>query len=883
VAYLSKLSANLSLNISDFRKGLQQGQAEVKSFEKATRRALNSIAGRGGAAGGFTQNERFRQAMMQGRAAGLDSDTLRRARSKQAAFTTGGRLGSAREGLGGLSGGSQMDLSPLFQKATASVQKMNAELASSKSLTSATYRDALRDVKAFEAAVVEAKTKEASMTKANQQLSSLVTSGSDIQRKQDADRKKRAKELWDQFQKDHDDRVRLQEQADAKAKASAASLDKQRSAALYKEFQGSERLQEQADAKAKASAASLDKQRSAALYKEFQDNERLEKQSAEKAKASDNSLAKQREKNVYKDYQDRLRNQEKLNRMRDKEGSKAFESRISNKFSSVATREFLDDKKIASASSKLQAYLGIMGHIGTESSEVNAKFRELVRLNDQAAKNGIQGFRDMATAINKAEKEMNDLLAAEAKVAKVNVGGARGIGKVVAAAGGKGGFGKFGGDASMAFQQAIYAIEDMSSSTDGLRGALRGAANNLTMIGAQFGLVGTAAAVAFTGIAQLVLAFTNAEDIFDAPKKRLEELKKAEEELTAARGRQKNLLDNLIKQMSGQGFTQRRRDLESDRAAGREMAGAAADTLKGLADTEVGAFGDRNAKFGNIESVRNAMASYQIGGATFESDISTMRGRYDLLRGMEGATDAQRASAGWDDATIQSVRDMLQSQQMELLAGALPTINQMGRARAQGQDALSQYSGFAQADAMSASLTGITEVMDDATAALRSGEMVWEDYVAVTEDALKAQNKLNEEIGRYVREQEQQAAFNARRKSALDSYLATTDQGREQAIIDFLQGGQLAGVEVDQLRSEARANFGGTDEDMIREAGAVSKAPIGAGDLRDAAGAAEQTRMLAGQDSAATTRDVNLKQLEAQQRTNDLIDQLISVQPGLAE
>jgi hypothetical protein len=184
---------------------------------------------------------------------------------------------------------------------------------------------------------------------------------------------------------------------------------------------------------------------------------------------------------------------------------------------------------------------------------------------------------------------------------------------------------------------------------------------------------------------------------------------------------------------------------------------------------------------------------------------------------------------------------------------------------------------------MSASLTGITEVMDDATASLKSGEMVWEDYVAVTEEALKAQNKLNEEIGRYVREQEQQAAFNARRKSALDSYLATTDQGREQAIIDFLQGGQLAGVEVDQLRSEARANFGGTDEDMIREAGAVSKAPIGAGDLRDAAGAAEQTRMLAGQDSAATTRDVNLKQLEAQQRTNDLIDQLISVQPGLAE
>ncbi|MGA1462544.1 MAG: hypothetical protein ACO37Y_05025, partial [Steroidobacteraceae bacterium] len=69
--------------------------------------------------------------------------------------------------LGGLSGGSQMDLSPLFQKAAASVQKMNAELATSKKLTSATYRETLADVKAFEAAVVAAKTKEASMTKAN--------------------------------------------------------------------------------------------------------------------------------------------------------------------------------------------------------------------------------------------------------------------------------------------------------------------------------------------------------------------------------------------------------------------------------------------------------------------------------------------------------------------------------------------------------------------------------------------------------------------------------------------------------------------------------------------------------------------------------------------
>jgi hypothetical protein len=106
---------------------------------------------------------------------------------------------------------------------------------------------------------------------------------------------------------------------------------------------------------------------------------------------------------------------------------------------------------------------------------------------------------------------------------------------------------------------------------------------------------------------------------------------------------------------------------------------------------------------------------------------------------------------------------------------------------------------------------------------------------------------------------------------------------REEKIAEFLRGGALAGVSADQLRSEARAQFGGTEEDQVMRPGAISKAPIGAVDLRDAAGAAEQTRMLAGQDSAAATRDINMKQLEVAERTNELIDRLISVQPELAE
>ena len=84
-----------------------------------------------------------------------------------------------------------------------------------------------------------------------------------------------------------------------------------------------------------------------------------------------------------------------------------------------------------------------------------------------------------------------------------------------------------------AFQQLIYAAEDAAASTDGLRGALRGAGNNISQF-AQLFFAGSpwalGIATAGTIVAQLGLAYYNSASGADEARKKEEELTKARED-----------------------------------------------------------------------------------------------------------------------------------------------------------------------------------------------------------------------------------------------------------------------------------------------------------------------------------------------------------------
>lgn len=81
-----------------------------------------------------------------------------------------------------------------------------------------------------------------------------------------------------------------------------------------------------------------------------------------------------------------------------------------------------------------------------------------------------------------------------------------------------------------AFQQLIYAAEDAAASTDGLRGALRGAGNNISQF-AQLFFAGSpwalGIATAGTIVAQLGLAYYNSASGADEARKKEEELAEA--------------------------------------------------------------------------------------------------------------------------------------------------------------------------------------------------------------------------------------------------------------------------------------------------------------------------------------------------------------------
>lgn len=104
-------------------------------------------------------------------------------------------------------------------------------------------------------------------------------------------------------------------------------------------------------------------------------------------------------------------------------------------------------------------------------------------------------------------------------VSRINVTVGANVAGVVSgmnqAAGAVQGFSRSAGNMQMALQQAVFAVDDAATSfgTGGIAGAVRGAANNITMLGASlFGVKGLMIAVAATAATQLAMAFSKTRD-----------------------------------------------------------------------------------------------------------------------------------------------------------------------------------------------------------------------------------------------------------------------------------------------------------------------------------------------------------------------------------
>ena len=185
---------------------------------------------------------------------------------------------------------------------------------------------------------------------------------------------------------------------------------------------------------------------------------------------------------------------------------------------------------------------------------------------------------------------------------------------------------------------------------------------------------------------------------------------------------------------------------------------------------------------------------------------------------------------------------------------------------------------------LSDELNDISFIMDDATRKFKDGKIAWEQYVEIVGDAVAAQNEANEEIRRFVTEQEQRAAFAGRRQSDLDAFLGSAggrfaEDRQRQEIGQFIRGGILAGLEESELREMANKRFG-VDADPLGEDGILSKATIGANAARG--GGDEFSRLLSGDDSGRKLVTISEEQLAAQRQTNDLINEQLDAQLEVA-
>jgi hypothetical protein len=436
-----------------------------------------------------------------------------------------------------------------------------------------------------------------------------------------------------------------------------------------------------------------------------------------------------------------------------------------------------------------------------------------------------------------------------------------------------------------ALQQVIFAMEDAASTTDGLRGALRGAGNNISQF-AQIFFQGSPLALGLatfgTIAAQVALSIWNSTDA-------TEEAVEVEDELAKARERTADISERLLGRL---------RDVsnEFDNLFGGRGRTAASGALgeEGQRQRQVAQ------EFRAIFDLSNSAAAAERGDAELQAEEDALRERVrDIRRFIELGEQAAEAVTR-EGLGSQTVRDLVAEQgalggqlgfenrggvngfDMAAVRAELRETQEAGRevveqrgttgaeaaanrrragAALQEQDRIVEIadrfaelgSAFREAGEESEFLTSATIGYDEALAALESGSL----------------DRFRESLSRVEQELDSAA-------EELPEAQARAQAARDQELFDELTGATAAAEQEDRVNSFLRAFFAGNDgasassaaaaaasafgiDDLSTQRPLDSRAAIGVADLRSGG---ELTRLLSGDDGARDLVEVSREQVE---------------------
>ena len=429
-----------------------------------------------------------------------------------------------------------------------------------------------------------------------------------------------------------------------------------------------------------------------------------------------------------------------------------------------------------------------------------------------------------------------------------------------------------------AAQQLIYAFEDAASSTDGLRGALRGASNNISQF-AQIFFQGSPLALGLatfgTVAAQLALTIWNSYDA-------TEEAVEVEDELAKARERTSDISEQLLSRIrdannefnnlfGSRGRTaatgalgeegQRRRQVVAEDLAIRDLEASAASGDRGVADL-------REEEEALRQRVRDIQRFIELNRADPDASNQEIRDRLEQRRNL-GRTLGFEEN-GWQGFDMDAVRAELRETQeagREVEGQRIEAETEAGATRRRAlvareeQDRINEIAdrfaelgdAFREAGEESDDLTSATLLYDEALDALESGSL----------------DRFRDTLTQV----EQELDFAS---DGLEDAQARAQATRDQELFDDLTGVTAAAEQEDRVNSFLRAFFAGNDDADASSAAAAaarafgidlstqrpldSRAAVGVSDLRDSG--SELTRLLSGDDGSRGIVEVGKEQVE---------------------
>lgn len=408
-----------------------------------------------------------------------------------------------------------------------------------------------------------------------------------------------------------------------------------------------------------------------------------------------------------------------------------------------------------------------------------------------------------------------------------------------------------------AFQQLIFAFEDAASSTDGLRGALRGAGNNISQF-AQIFFQGSPLALGLatfgTLAAQLALTFANGSDA-------AKEAERAENELADARRKTSEATKRAIEDLSG-GLSER--------------AGARREAQQRAEDIRSGVAAERRQGGQSLEDLLGRIRGDRAEAVIARGDLNTEAGRRAIFENLDVMRRNIGSGTQLTESALLRVREDERQRRQLGFADAIESNFGLGERRADLQGMLGEDAFSANARAI---LDNNANMMDAILKRFEDGSITIEDFNKEVEKASAALDENEKIIRAYSVEQKQQADLRRRRGEDLGAFVGSAGgefgEARDRAAIsEFVRGGILAGVEAGELMGLARERFG--VEGGPGDSPLASRAAIGVSDLRSSG--SELTRLLSGDDGS-----VGRQQLDEAKITNKLLQEVVDQQLDLAE